>query len=314
MPGNESIRTVLLESLYDAVYMVDRERRITFWNAAAEELTGYTAGEVIGRHCFENLLRHVDEQGNSLCSGICPVSLTLKDGLRRSEEIYLHHKDGHRVPVSVRVAPLRDNQGALIGAIEVFSDNSVKAQLNERVRELERLALLDPLTGLPNRRYLEIQLGSRMDELTRYAWPFGILLMDIDDFKQVNDLHGHLVGDRVFRMVARTLSANARVFDVIGRWGGDEFLAILTNVDQGRLAQVAERFRYLVESSQLEEPAAISVTVSIGATLATPEDSVESLLERADGLLYRAKDSGRNQVQTENLSADLSRVQERGGK
>jgi len=135
-----------------------------------------------------------------------------------------------------------------------------------------------------------------MSELSRYGWPFGVLFLDVDHFKEINDAHGHEVGDRVLRMIAHTLHAGSRVYDNVGRWGGEEFLALITNVDQDGLSEIGNRFRTLVAASQLPEPQGIRVTVSVGATLARPDDSPESILERADKCLYQAKTRGRNQL------------------
>src|SRR5215471_8894879 len=92
----------LLDHLYDAIYFVDPSRRITYWNEAAELLTGYSAQEAVGRPCSDNLLVHVNETGCALCTTACPLSDTLADGKRREADVYLRHKAGHRVPVSVR--------------------------------------------------------------------------------------------------------------------------------------------------------------------------------------------------------------------
>src|SRR5512139_2403015 len=96
----------LLDNLYDGVYLVDRERRINYWNRGAERITGYKVVEAVGRNCHENFLRHVDAQGNQLCLVGCPLSATMADGEPRSEQVYLLHKNGHRVPVLVRAAPM----------------------------------------------------------------------------------------------------------------------------------------------------------------------------------------------------------------
>jgi diguanylate cyclase (GGDEF)-like protein len=208
----------------------------------------------------------------------------------------MRHKDGHRIPVRVRVIPTYDSSGARSGAAELFRLNSPAEQLERRLADLERLALLDPLTALPNRRYLEAQLANRLDELCRYSWPFGLAFLDVDQFKRVNDVHGHQVGDEVLRMVGKTLSAGTRTFDAVGRWAGDEFLAVLANVQQRELEEVAERFRALVSSAGLGAGVGIQVTVSIGVTLASREDSIETLVQRADRLMYEAKRAGRNRV------------------
>ena len=122
----------------------------------------------------------------------------------------------------------------------------------------------------------------------------------MDHFKKVNDTHGHEIGDEVLRMVARTLGGNLRSVDSFGRWGGEEFIAVITNTSREYLCMVAERSRRLVAESELRAgPHHVRVTVSIGATMAHAGDTIESLVDRADGLLYRAKASGRNRVKFE---------------
>ncbi len=287
----------LLDNLYDGVYYVDRGRNITYWNKSAERLTGYDRASVLGRPCHDNILMHINEEGESLCKSDCPLAETMKDGRPREVGVYLHHRDGHRVPVSVRVAPIRDAEDRIIGAVEIFSDNSVGMELQHRIDELQKQAMLDPLTSLGNRRYLEINLRSKLDEMHRYHMSFGILFMDIDRFKDINDTHGHVIGDEVLKMIGRTLSGNLRPSDMLGRWGGEEFVAILTNLYEQGLYEIATRCRVLVEQSSLSlQGRNLHATISIGATLCRPEDILDSLMERADNLMYRSKLAGRNLV------------------
>jgi diguanylate cyclase (GGDEF)-like protein/PAS domain S-box-containing protein len=286
----------LLESLLDAVYFTDTSRRILFWNRAATELTGFKAEEVLGRCCADNILRHADGQGVALCQNDCPLARTVADGTPRVERLSLHHRDGHRVPVLASVTPVRGPDGAIIGAVESFRKEEQADDLRERITELEHLALLDPLTALPNRRWLSQQVEARMDEYRRYRWPFGILMIDLDHFKRVNDDHGHDVGDLMLRVVAKSLSAGSRLFDAVGRWGGEEFLAVVTNVEMERLLRIAERLRVLVATSELRQPVRVGVTCSIGAAVIHPDDTIDELLRRADQALYRAKSEGRNRV------------------
>jgi len=168
------------------------------------------------------------------------------------------------------------------------------------VEDLQAKAFLDPLTGLANRRYVEMNLQGKADEMSRYGWHFGVIMMDIDRFKIVNDSYGHDSGDEVLKMVARTLLHSSRSSDLVGRWGGEEFIAIITNTNMEKLHAIAERYRSLVEQSSLplgETP--LSVTISAGATLAAPGENVEPVIKRADKLLYASKDAGRNRVTTE---------------
>ncbi len=291
------LKSDILDSLYDGVYIVDRERRILFWNKGAERLTGYSREEVIGRHCSDNILIHVNDEGCSLCKGMCPLAHTLEDGKLREAEIFLHHKKGHRVPVLTRIAPIRDDGGNITSAVEVFNDNTPRIDARQRIKELERMAMLDGLTELPNRRYLDEQLEARFSEFDRLNMMFGVLIIDIDLFKNVNDTHGHDVGDEVLQMVSRTMEGNSRPYDLVGRWGGEEFLAIVPNADEEILARVAERNRMLIAESVLfQEDAHIKVTVSVGGTLAQKGDAIADIIKRADEGLYASKESGRNRV------------------
>ena len=151
----------IIENLNDGLYIVNRDRVITYWNKAAEKISGFIADEVVGTSCSDNILTHVDSEGNNLCKGMCPLAATIKDGKPHETEVYMHHKNGHRIPVSVRVSPLTDRSGNIIGGIELFTDISNYAANEIRVQELTKLALLDNLTQLANRNYIEKEIQSR---------------------------------------------------------------------------------------------------------------------------------------------------------
>jgi len=287
----------ILNSLHEGLYVLDLQRRITFWNKGAEAITGYASSEVLGRSCADNILVHVDDQGTFLCDGLCPMAQTMQDGQFREAEVYLHHKEGHRVPVLVRAAPLRGSQGEITGAVEIFAENSTRLEERRRMEQLEKMAMLDALTQLPNRRYLRQSTLSRLAEHERAGWDFGLLMIDLDNFKRVNDTYGHNIGDKVLRVVAKTLSQVSRPYDVVGRWGGEEFLALVPNVDIQNLTQIAERYRALVERSRVTwKKEELSITASLGGTMAHKGDDLESVVERADRNMYRAKAGGRNRV------------------
>ena len=292
---NDFSKTIL-ENLYDGVYFVDCDRKILYWNKGAENITGYTSSEVIGKRCSDNIT-HVDDSGVQLCMTTCPLAKTVADSVPREMNLYIRHKKGHRVPVLTRTTPLRDSLGLVIGAVEIFNDNSPKLVITQRIKELEKMALLDPLTELANRRYLELNMQTKLDEMRRYGRLLGILFMDIDHFKKTNDIHGHDIGDKVLIMVSNTFIKNVRASDIVGRWGGEEFLAIIPNINEEQLYFTANKLRVLVEQSGFSlDSGIVQVTVSIGATLAQPKDTTKTLLERADKLLYYSKATGRNRV------------------
>ena len=290
----------LLSRLNDGVYVVDRDRMIRFWNTGAEKLSGYSEQQMMGSHCFDNLLVHVDKSGTNLCQSSCPLSQTMEDGKVRESSIFLHHRSGYRVPVSVKTLPIRNDKGVITGAIEIFSDVTHVTEIRAQRDECQRLAMMDPLTELGNRRFAEENLRAVVNMFIRYEMLFGVLFLDIDHFKNVNDNFGHFVGDQVLKMVAQTLQKNMRSYDVISRWGGEEFVGIIKNIDQDQLAMVANKLRALVEKSHLPFESAdspnLSVTVSIGGTLVRKGDRPEDVVVRADQQMYRAKESGRNKT------------------
>jgi diguanylate cyclase (GGDEF)-like protein/PAS domain S-box-containing protein len=289
----------IIDNLHDGVYFVDPGRVITYWSKGAQRITGYASEQVVGRTCHDNLLGHVGANGEQLCSGRCPLAACLEDGRPREDHVFLHHADGHRVPVRVRVTPLRDADGKIIGAVEAFGSEVAAIDVHQELRQLRRTVHTDVLTGVYNRRYLERRLRAVVAELAgQTETAVGLSFLDIDGFKRINDRHGHEVGDRVLRMVAATLWHNVRRADVAGRWGGEEFLVILHDVASPEdLKVVVEKLRALVESSRLDlADQRVAVTISGGATLLRPGDSPESVVHRADALMYRSKEAGGNRV------------------
>jgi diguanylate cyclase (GGDEF)-like protein/PAS domain S-box-containing protein len=292
---------VMLEGLYEGVYFMDKDRRILYWSKGAERITGFGANEVIGSHCRDNVLIHVNDQGSRLCgSDLCPALKTMNDGRKREAEVYLHHKNGHRLPVLTRILAVRRADGDVIGAIEIFTDNRQALETKNRIVELEKQALIDPLTQIGNRRYAEIQLQRCLGEMHRYGWPFAVFFMDIDHFKRVNDAHGHDTGDRVLQTVAKTMVKSIRSTDTLARWGGEEFVAIVPNCEASVIELMGNKLRTLVEQSYVwKESGAVTVTLSVGATTARSGDSLDTMMRRADRLMYQSKLKGRNQVTTD---------------
>lgn len=287
----------LLDSLFDGVYYVDTNRQIKYWNAAAERISGFSGAEVIGHCCADNLLRHIDANGRELCLDGCPLAATILDGKIRESSVFLHHKLGHRVPVAVRTSPVRDDQGTIIGAVEIFSDNSSSLQILQEFEKLKHDAYLDALTGVGNRRYGEMTLATRIFNLQTHQIPFGVLFLDVDHFKIFNDRFGHRIGDEVLVMVSNSIALSLRKMDVVARWGGEEFVVILPGASCLVAKSVAERIRILIENSFIMSgDEKLSVTVSIGATVSRKDDSVDTIVNRADSLMYISKSAGRNRV------------------
>lgn len=167
-------------------------------------------------------------------------------------------------------------------------------QTETQLAAMKIAANIDYLTGIANRRSANQMLQVAIAQAKQSETAIAALLLDIDHFKQINDVHGHDVGDQVLVQVATTLKSNTRTQDILGRWGGEEFLIVLTDTTYVEARQIAERLCTLVSAH--DYPPVEQVTASLGGTLLKPEDTVESLVKRADVALYEAKDRGRNQV------------------
>jgi diguanylate cyclase (GGDEF)-like protein/PAS domain S-box-containing protein len=288
----------LLDSLYDGVYCVDADRTITYWNKGAERMTGFAAREAIHRHCFDNLLMHVDKRGCALCLDGCPLSKTMADGEHRETELFLRHKLGHQVPVRIRVEPIQSVNGSIVGAVEIFTDISALKKLERLAGHLHDPVYYDSLTHVANRRHIELKVQQALQEVQQFGCGFGIVMLDIDSFKSVNEKYGHPTGDRMLKMLSDTLSSGLRPGDAVGRWGGDEFLVVARDVTAGSLEHLAERCRDRIGAAfvPVASGAPIRIHVSVGATMLRERDLCDEALARADWLLYANKGSGRNRV------------------
>jgi diguanylate cyclase (GGDEF)-like protein/PAS domain S-box-containing protein len=281
----------LLHQMSDGVYFVDINRKILYWNDGATRLTGYTPEEVVGRYCQDNILCHIDGTGKNLCNEGCPLSTCMAEGTENSADIFLRHKQGRRVPVNVRVQPIRDAGGAVVGAVEIFSDNSALHEERRKADAMERLAFLDTVTQLPNRRFLEMSVRTAMAEYQTHGDPFGILIFDLIKFKSINDRFGHVSGDRALLEVAKTLTGALRSADIVGRWGGDEFLAVIHNATEELMIHLAKRCVLLVGNSSFlnNDRELVPLSISVGSALVRPGEEIPELIDRADALMYRGK-------------------------
>jgi diguanylate cyclase (GGDEF)-like protein len=173
-------------------------------------------------------------------------------------------------------------------------------RLSDQTRQLAHAATVDPLTGLFNRRHFHSRIEEEIERARRHTLDLGLLLIDIDDFKHINDTLGHLAGDYLLKQVADILKRSVRVFDVCTRYGGEEFAILMPGSSAAHALVVAERIRSRVESASRDDgplPAHMKITVSLGLAVLSEEDgSSQDLIGRADRALYRAKEEGKNRV------------------
>jgi diguanylate cyclase (GGDEF)-like protein len=198
----------------------------------------------------------------------------------------------------VRVQPLRGADGSIIGAIEIFSDDSAHTEALRKTEEMRRMAFLDHLTQLPNRRFAEMSLQTALNEYQLHRDPFGVLMIDLDRFKEINDTFGHSCGDRVLQEAAKTLVAALRPNDIVGRWGGDEFVAIIRSVNPEILHKLADRCVTILGLTAVPDGNGgnVRLEISVGANMVEPDDTLQDLIHRADKLMYQCKANGRGRA------------------
>lgn len=284
---------LLLNSAGEGIYGVDLDGRCTFINHAAIAILGFTRQEVVGQNQHE--LFHYDRgDGSSYPELDCPVFATLHDGIRREVEDSFVRKNGEVFPVQMTVTPIHES-GRLVGVEVVFQDIARRKAMEA---ELMRLATTDALTGVANRRRFLEYMESELARVKRFTDPSFLLMMDLDNFKNVNDTYGHSVGDAALQHFADVCRLRVRQSDFFGRLGGEEFGIVLSRTDASGALQFAEDVRRSVADSPVQTAkGAISLTVSIGiAEFSTDDETSDNILVRADMALYRAKANGRNTV------------------
>ncbi|MBM3500646.1 MAG: diguanylate cyclase, partial [Armatimonadetes bacterium] len=189
----------VLDLLQEGAYCLDRDGRVVYWNGAAIALTGYRPDQVLGRRCRDDILVHVADEEGALCDGKCPMQAAMADGTTREGDVHLLRADGSRCFVRVRIAPLRGSHDEIIGAIQLFQANGPGSEAISRLEELERATAIDPVTGVATRRFIEDSVRARLEDVRRTGARLGVLMVDIDEFKLINDRFGHTTGDEVLR-------------------------------------------------------------------------------------------------------------------
>ena len=272
-----------------AILITDRDARIEYVNAAYTQVTGYSADEMLGK--VPELLRHIPgaESGNQ------DLWQTLMSGAQWHGEVSNARKDGTLMWLDASVAPVYTGDHHITHIVAVNSDITHRKQMEE---ELWRQAVTDSLTGVANRRRLMEAGAQEILRVNRTAQPLSVLVIDIDNFKRVNDSLGHAAGDFVIQAVAKMCGEVVRVLDTVGRLGGEEFAIILPVTYLAGAEMLAERLRANIEAAELKwGTTPIAITVSIGVAQSTARiGHFPTLLNLADAALYEAKRTGRNRV------------------
>jgi len=273
------LHKALLDQIDEGVSILDGDRRILYWNGAAERISGYFAHEVTGQFSHGDLLMQCEHDGSPLPGIGGAVAGALTDGLQRASTVFLRHREGHRVLVQLRSRPIRNEKGAVVGAVEVFEE--AVAPRTHRRQALEAFGCSDSSTRAANRKYGEMMVRHALEAMNAFEIPFGWLRVGLDGAEDLDSRYGHAMVDAAVRMIAATLDRNLAALDVLTRWEPAEYRVEVSRCSRSELAAAAERLRLLVSASTLDWWGdRLRVTVSAAGATAEPGDSIESLEER----------------------------------
>jgi len=284
---SEKISNIALENTRDGIMVTDEKNRITYVNKAFSKVTGYTSDEVMGRNpTFLKSDYHDKEFYLQMWESID------KEGFWQGE-IWDKRKNGEEYLQYLSIQCIKDENEGSIHYIGVFTDTN---KLYESEKRLERITYYDNLTSLPNREQLIQYLEKQIENSKRHHKLLAVLMLDLDDFKTINDRHGHAIGDRLLMIISQRLKKLIRSSDMVGRLGGDEFSLILhdlNNIDE--LEHMTERLQALVATPIDIDGKKFTTSVSTGITL-YPFDGgdADTLLRHADQAMFTAKENGKN--------------------
>ena len=287
----------IFDSINDPFNIIDRDFRIIRANDSYARMRGKTVEQLIGKRCYKVLQNRDD-----VCED-CSVEETFESAKPYTKEKLVSFQGGSHVWIEIFTHPVFDEKGNVVSVIEYTRDvtkrKRAEAERDILVDKLQYLSRTDDLTGLLNRRALIEKLEDEIRRAQRYKTNLAILICDIDYFKEINDTNGHDIGDRILQIISNLFKESLRSIDIIGRYGGDEFLVILPETSMKGANEIAERIRLTVEDFKLQregkEP--IKTTVSLGvAEFNSDKENINDLIKRADNALYMAKGKGRNRV------------------
>ncbi len=271
----------LLDSSTDAIFTVDREFNISYTNRGAKAMLGDPGNQLEGMPVSAILARGESE--------VLELQEDLQVGPVYSHESVLRALDGRLISVIASCSYVRDQSGNIRSVVVLCKDITRQKQLEE---ELKELSIKDGLTGLYNHRYFHEKLREELERARRQRRPLSMLIFDVDHFKQYNDTHGHLEGDKVLRTIGEVIREHTRGYvDTCFRYGGDEFVVLLPDTDESQAEGVAERIRLAFEEKKFGD-----CTLSVGVMEYRDEISPESFFAKADQIMYDAKRAGGNRV------------------
>ena len=300
---------VTLDSIGDAVLSTDLDGNVTYLNLAAEAMTGWSREVAAGRP-LDEVFHIITRQTREVARNPMSLAVLLDKTVGLTPNCILVRRDGRETEIEDSAAPIHDRQGRVTGAVIVFRDVGTALETS---RQMSHLAQHDVVTGLPNRLLLNDRLAEAIALGHRRSKPLAVGFLDVDGFKDINDVLGHAAGDRLLRSIAARVSAALRESDTVSRYGGDEFVIVLSEIEHAEdAARVAEKILRAVSEPHRINAQVINITASLGVTLFpdTGRD-VDTLIANADAAMYDAKRAGLGQYRIFDIGMDAGASEHR---
>jgi diguanylate cyclase (GGDEF)-like protein/PAS domain S-box-containing protein len=288
----------VIESLQTGVYLVGKDGKILFWSDGAQRILGHRRQDILGRVERDDLFAQGEGNQTALADALGALAAVFRDGRPVTTDASLRHKDGHRIRVILRAVPVRNGEGAIIGAAESFDEPLSSSAWERRRTKLAGYHCLDEVTGVPNHAITQAHLRENLAIFAEYRIPVSVLAIQIDQLEHFRTTYGPGALGAIFRAVAQTLDTNLRPTDFLGRYSELYFLAILPECGEADVGKVAERMKKMVTYAEVKWWGDdLSVTASFGGAASRTGDTVESLVERAEKSLADSIAAGGNRFE-----------------
>jgi diguanylate cyclase (GGDEF)-like protein/PAS domain S-box-containing protein len=300
---------VTLNSIGDAVLSTDLAGNVTYLNLAAEAMTGWSLEAAAGRP-LDDVFHIITRQTREVARNPMTLAVRLDKTVGLTPNCILIRRDGKETAIEDSAAPIHDKDGLVTGAVIVFRDVGTALETS---RQMSHLAQHDVVTGLPNRLLLNDRLAEAIALGHRRSKPLAVCFLDVDGFKDINDVLGHATGDRLLRSIAARVSGALRTSDTVSRYGGDEFVIVLSEIEHAEDATfVAGKILEAVTEPHLINAQVVNITASLGVALFPDHGrDADTLIMNADAAMYDAKRAGLGQYRMFDIGMDVRAVERR---
>lgn len=273
----------ILDNISDGVFCVDLEKRIFYWNYAAEKITGYTEEEMIGKVCDDTSFRHMEHTNN--CAVICPVAEAMADEKIHIKPVYVRGCNGEIIEIVVNAYPIVID-GNIVGAVEIFAQKSM-VEFYEPAEKLEIKKLRDPATDFPDRSYISYYIESKIQEKRHFENPFIVTFIKINNLDNLIARNNKTIGDEIIKALGDQIKKRSRQSDLIGRWDRNTLVGVFASAgEENGLMLKRELYNQCMKVNVIYSNRNINIDISVGLAFGKNDDILPRIIKRAEKSLH----------------------------